>query len=76
MNNPGQTLRNACYQGLLDKAEEKGAYKVNTVGENLVAVTLPNDAGGPAKPKRKKVPTKKKKVSIPKKAAKKKSQNK
>jgi hypothetical protein len=39
--NPGQTLINASFNGLLDKADEKGAYKINTVGENLVAMALP-----------------------------------
>ena len=39
---PGQTLRNAVNAGLLDKAD-RGAFSVNSVGENLVAVTLPGD---------------------------------
>ena len=39
---PGQTLRNAVNAGLLDR-EDRGAYTVNSVGENLVAVTLPGD---------------------------------
>lgn len=39
---PDQTLVNAHHAGLLDKAE-RGAYSINTVGENLVAMTLPND---------------------------------
>jgi len=49
---PGQTLRNAVNAGLLDKAE-RGAFSVNSVGENLVAVTLPGDgvALGNAAPK-------------------------
>jgi hypothetical protein len=41
--NPGQTLRNAHTLGLLDKGEESGTFSVNTVGENLVAMTLPGD---------------------------------
>lgn len=41
LQNPGQTLRNASFRGFLDKAEERGQYRLNTVGENLVAVTLP-----------------------------------
>jgi hypothetical protein len=45
LHNPGQTLRNACYHGLLDKAGDRGNYRINTVGENLVAVTLPGDSG-------------------------------
>lgn len=39
---PGQTLRNAVNAGLLDKVD-RGAFSVNSVGENLVAVTLPGD---------------------------------
>jgi hypothetical protein len=42
---PGQTLRNAVNAGLLDKAD-RGAFAINSVGENLVAVTLPG--GGAA----------------------------
>ena len=41
--NPGQTLRNAHQLGLLDKGEEPGSFSINTVGENLVAMTLPGD---------------------------------
>jgi len=41
--NPDQTLYNASFNGLLDKAENKGFYKINTVGENLVAMTLPQN---------------------------------
>jgi hypothetical protein len=43
---PGQTLRNAVNAGLLDKAE-RGAFSINSVGENLVAVTLPGDGTSP-----------------------------
>jgi hypothetical protein len=39
---PGQTLRNAVNAGLLDKAD-RGEFTINSVGENLVAVTLPGD---------------------------------
>jgi hypothetical protein len=45
IGNPGQTLINAHSQGYLDKAGERGAYAVNTVGENLVAMTLPEGSG-------------------------------
>lgn len=41
LGDPGKTLRNAHSVGLLDKAGEAGNYKINTVGENLVAMTLP-----------------------------------
>jgi len=44
LKNPGQTLINACFNGMLDKADEKGTYKINTVGENLVAMTLPQNS--------------------------------
>ena len=65
LQNPGQTLRNTHHNGLLDKAEEKGAYKINTVGENLVAVTLPGDSSTSKSrklPKRKKNTSKKKTI--------------
>lgn len=70
--NPGQTLRNAAYNGLLDKGTEKGSYKINTVGENLVALTLPEGetktkAKTPRKKNRK--PAKKAKAKPAKKAA-------
>jgi hypothetical protein len=42
---PGQTLRNAVNAGLLDKAG-RGTFAINSVGENLVAVTLPGDGTG------------------------------
>jgi hypothetical protein len=45
LTKPSQTLVNAYNQGLLDKAGERGAYSLNTVGENLVAMALP--ASGP-----------------------------
>jgi len=38
---PAQTLLNAVNAGLLDKAG-RGFFSVNSVGENLVAVTLPS----------------------------------
>ncbi|MDH5573268.1 MAG: hypothetical protein OEY89_16015 [Gammaproteobacteria bacterium] len=45
LGDPGKTLRNAHGGGLLDKAGDRGSYKINTVGENLVAVTLPSGSG-------------------------------
>lgn len=50
--NPRATLNNARFLGLLDKAEEAGAFSINSVGENLVAMTLPGNGdsnGGPEK---------------------------
>lgn len=45
LKNPGQTLRNAHGVGLLDKTEDRGVFAINTVGENLVAMTLPSLSG-------------------------------
>lgn len=42
---PGQTLLNAVNAGLLNKAD-RGTFAINSVGENLVAVTLPGDGTG------------------------------
>ena len=43
LDKPAQTLVNAHNAGLLDK-KERGAYSINTVGENLVAMTLPAES--------------------------------
>jgi hypothetical protein len=51
--NPLQTLNNAHTLGLLDRGAEKGTFVLNSVGENLVAMTLP-DGGTPKKPVKKK----------------------
>ncbi|QOJ18956.1 MAG: hypothetical protein HRU76_15770 [Phycisphaeraceae bacterium] len=40
LTNPRATLNNAVAQGYLDRAD-RGAFTINTVGENLVAMTLP-----------------------------------
>lgn len=75
LSNPGQTLRNAAYNGLLDKGADKGTYKINTVGENLVALTLPSGApttkSKPPRKPAKKTPAKKAGKKAAKKAAKK-----
>ena len=75
LRDPGQTLRNAHHLGLLDKAGEPGSFSVNTVGENLVAMTLPGDSNssGKAKRTRKKTSKRAKKRAANKKAAKKKA---
>jgi len=44
-----QTMVNAHNQGLLDRAEPRGSYSINTVGENLVALTLPSGLGNQPK---------------------------
>jgi hypothetical protein len=45
---PAQTLINAHTNGLLDKGANRGEYLISTVGENLVAVSLPGNASGAA----------------------------
>lgn len=39
------TLHNALNIGLLDKGSERGTFKINSVGENLVAMALPQSDG-------------------------------
>jgi hypothetical protein len=56
--NPLQTLNNAHKLGLLDRGSEKGTFIINSVGENLVAMTLP-DGGTPKKSGKKKASKKK-----------------
>jgi hypothetical protein len=41
--NPSATLNNAHKLGLLDRGSEKGTFTINSVGENLVAMTLPGN---------------------------------
>ena len=50
---PITTLHNAVNRGYLDKGSERGTFKVNTVGENLVAMSLPtsNSTASPRKAK-------------------------
>jgi hypothetical protein len=45
--NPLQTLNNAHKLGLLDRGSEKGTFTINSVGENLVAMTLPGTGSNP-----------------------------
>ena len=42
---PAQVLGDAFRDGLLDRAEGHGEYRLNSVGENLVAMVLPGDEG-------------------------------
>ncbi|MHB2027020.1 MAG: hypothetical protein ACYCPQ_10390 [Elusimicrobiota bacterium] len=41
MKRPEQVLVNTYHAGLLDKAGKAGQYRLNSVGENLVAMVLP-----------------------------------
>ncbi len=68
--NPGTTLNNAKNHGYLDSAG-KGAFALNSVGENLVAMTLGGDGSAevPAPGRRKRKPGRKgKKNKTPRKA--------
>lgn len=49
--NPAQTLVNAFNDGYLDRGE-RGQYKINSVGENLVAMVLPGESA-PSRPRNK-----------------------
>jgi hypothetical protein len=59
LKDPAKTLHNALSGGLLDKAG-RGTFRINTVGENLVAVVLPGGGAGAQassrKPARRKKP--------------------
>jgi hypothetical protein len=48
---PAQVLVNAYHDGLFDRGG-KGSYKLNSVGENLVAMALPGTNGAAKTPKR------------------------
>jgi len=52
--NPRVTLNNAKNLGLLDSGSEAGKFTINTVGENLVAMTLPGKADVSVKKRSKK----------------------
>ena len=70
--NPGQTLRNAAHAGYLDRVET-GKYRLNAVGENLVAMVLPG--GGRAATRQAKKKVAKRKASPKKKKATKKKKS-
>ena len=57
LKNPLQTLSNARNLGLLDSAG-RGLFTINSVGENLVAMTLPSTPGN-TRPKNKRAAKKK-----------------
>lgn len=59
LSRPGMTLTNAKNQGLLDKGSETGEYAINTIGENLVVMTLPGHSDGAAARKRSRKATQK-----------------
>jgi hypothetical protein len=67
--NPTQTLINAHALGLLDKGSTRGYYRINAVGENLVAMTLPETPPAATSSTSKKKPGRKSRQEIPKKRA-------
>jgi hypothetical protein len=46
LNRPIYTLHNASKRGYLDKARARGSFRINTVGENLVAMAMPGTDTG------------------------------
>lgn len=50
--NPLQTLTNSHNLGLLDRGPEKATFAINSVGENLVAMTLPSGGNSLQRPKK------------------------
>jgi hypothetical protein len=41
LDSPIQTLHNTVQRGYVDKGSTRGTFKINSVGENLVAMSLP-----------------------------------
>ena len=72
LHNPLQTLQNARNLGLLDRPR-RGVFAINSVGENLVAMTLPSNGKSiaPSKGRSKRSPKKAAKTKSRKKVAKK-----
>lgn len=58
LGDPAKTLSNAKDMGYLDKID-RGTYKINTVGENLVAMTLPGGSPDSTPRPRKRLPVRK-----------------
>lgn len=74
LTSPKDTLNNTLKAGYLDKGSERGQFKINSVGENLVAMVLP-DGSASATPRRTSRKSAKKKAAK-KKGAKKKASKK
>ena len=58
LKHPSMTLNNAKNLGVVDSGSEAGKFTINTVGENLVAMTLPAQSGGSAKSRKPRKPQK------------------
>jgi hypothetical protein len=52
LTQPLKTLNNAHAKGLLDRGSERGNFTINTVGENLVGMTLPGGSAQSSRPRR------------------------
>lgn len=57
---PTVPLNNAVTLGYLDRGSKRGTYKLNSVGENLVAMALPDNGGASTTKPKKKSPAKRK----------------
>jgi len=64
---PSMTLNNAKNLGLLDRGSEAGKFAINTVGENLVAMTLPGKSDSSAKGRKSQKPKRRSKKTAGKK---------
>lgn len=62
LKRPIETLHNASKRGYLDKGRARGSFRINTVGENLVAMAMPGtdaeESAGRRRPDRKRLSTK------------------
>jgi hypothetical protein len=52
LRSPVDILHNTLKAGYLDKGQGRGAFKINTVGENLVAMAMPSSSVGGASGKK------------------------
>ena len=43
LSKPSETLNNSLKQGYMNKGKDRGFFSINTVGENLVAMTMPDN---------------------------------
>jgi hypothetical protein len=59
LQHPRMTLNNAKNLGVLDQGSEAGKFTINSVGENLVAMTLPGQSDSSGAPRKRRRLTKK-----------------
>lgn len=65
---PNKTLNNAMAGGMMDRGTERGHFKINSIGENLVAMVLPDGSISTVKSRPKTKAKKKAKTKAKKKA--------